>query len=134
MPDKVEIVKQVRLTPKQRITLMEIANEGGSKSRIDHDTATVLKHLELIEHRSRYSPAEKKARVQKRKAMFKEAIELARAGNAKGLNRKADEIESAAYHDDETAYFLTPAAQEYLLQGTVTIKTGPTQKAAADAE
>lgn len=128
MPNKIEIVKQVRLTPKQRLTLMDMANEGGSKSRIDHDAATVLRHLGLIEQRSRFTPAEKKARAQKRKAMFRDCIALARAEDAKGLHRKADAIDSDAYHDSETAYFLTPAAQEYLIQGKVTILAGPSPK------
>jgi hypothetical protein len=128
-PNKVEIVKQVRLTPKQRITLMEMANNGGSKDRIDSDTATVLTHLGLVTKRDRFTAQQKTARLKQRKSMFQECAVLARAWDYDKLRRKVEAIGSDKYHDNETAYFLTPAAQEYLLHGTVTIKTGPTKKA-----
>lgn len=126
-------IKQIRLTRKQRLTLMEISNAGGLLERVEHDVSVFLSHLQLIEKRSRYSPAEKAARLQKRKADLGECAALARLGDIKALGRKVQDLDSHAYHDDDKAWFLTLAAQEYLIRGTVTIKTGSIQKAGTNA-
>jgi hypothetical protein len=129
----IEIVKQVRLTPKQRITLMDMANAGGVKPRLEHDAQTVLQHLGLIEKRSRFTPTEKAKRAEKIKADWKECRGFTLAKDLRALERKIDQMQSDQRESEDTAWFLTAAAQEYLLQGTVTIKTGPTPKAATDA-
>jgi predicted alpha-1,6-mannanase (GH76 family) len=70
----------------------------------------------------------------KRKHSVQEVNRLLRQMKTKKANRKLTDIESEAWHDADQAWFLTPAAQKYLVQGTVTIKTGFTKKAAADAD
>jgi hypothetical protein len=134
--DSVQIVKQVRLTPKQRIALMEISNAGGSLGRmdLDHDIATVLMHLGLVEQRSRFTERQKAERIKGRAADWKECAELVRKKDLMGLNRKVDKMRSAIYEDGEKSWFLTPAAKEYLIQGTVTIKRGPEKEEAKSAQ
>jgi hypothetical protein len=93
-----------------------------------------LTHARLIEKRSRFTPVEKKARIAKRKGAFKQIATAARAADLKAIERLMRDLSSDEYHDNDSAYFLTPAAQEYLLQGTVTIKATIAKKKAPDAK
>lgn len=130
MPDKVEIVKQVRLTPKQRITLMQASNAGGMVDRMDLDVSILLQHLGLVEKRPRFSAIELKARTTKRKDKLRECAPLLRSGSTadiKKLRRIVDDLDSETWHDNDTAYFLTPAAKEYLVTGKVTVIAGPSK-------
>jgi radical SAM superfamily enzyme YgiQ (UPF0313 family) len=124
----------IRLTWPQRLVLMEIANAGGSTARIDRNEAVFLTHARLIEKRSRFTPNEKEARIAKRKGAFKQIATAARNADLKAIERLMRDLSSDEYHDNDTAYFLTPAAQEYLLHGTVTIKATIAKKKAPDAK
>ena len=130
----IQIVKQVRLTPSQQLALMDMANSGRSKPRLDYAVQTVLLHLGLVEKRSRFTAEEKAKRAQAVKADWKLCRGLVLVKDLSGLDRQVDKMRAYLRDSEDTAFFLTPAAQEYLIQGTVTIKTGPTKKAAADAE
>jgi hypothetical protein len=118
---KIEIVKKVALSPNQRIALMDMANNGGMKERLDYNVQTVLLHLGLIEGRPRLTPAQQAKRQQGMKTQWKEIAGLVRDHNLKALRRKVETMESEAWHAEQKAWFLTPAAQEYLLNGSVTI-------------
>ncbi len=130
MPTNKE-AKPVQLTPKQQIALMALSNHGGAQDRMDFDCATVLQHLGLVQKRLKFTPAELKTREQARKAQLRACIPLLRTGSArdiKKLRRMIDDIDSEAWQDTYTAYFLTAAGVEYLNRGTVTVTTGPTRK------
>jgi hypothetical protein len=116
-------IPEVRLTAKQRLVLMDIANEG-SKERIDDNPRIVLLHLGLITKCRRFTDAERKARQATRKKWGQEVISLLREGKFKDASRKASDIEDHLWHDTDQSWYLTPAAKQYIASGTVTVVRG----------
>ena len=118
----VTIIKQLRLTPAQKLAIVSAANNGNRFDRgPDWNTQQTLQHLRLIEKRDRYTPAERKAKQAKISALWKELPALVRARNLTAADRKVHELRSLISDLDSKTYWLTDAAKEYLTKGQVTI-------------
>jgi hypothetical protein len=115
-----EIVRQVRLTTNQRLALVQMSNDGGHgnphwKARLD------LRQLGLIEERPRFAGAERIAKEKKIADLWKHLPALVKARNQRGLERVSQELHSHYYELERTTYWLTKAAEEYLVKGRVVI-------------
>ncbi len=121
---KTEIVKQVRLTPNQRYTLVDMQTKGGRYDghHMDWTTRATLQNLMLIEERPRFSPAEIKRATTQSIARWHQLARLVKAKNLAGLDQKIHELRDLARRADQKAWWLTKQADEYLLRGSVVIK------------
>ena len=130
MPTKTEIVPQTKLTSLERLALIEGSNNGGVCKRFEGNARHNLQFLGLIEERSKWDAAAKKDQQTKLDLNWKAALQGVRARDRHAVDKAMSEISSIDYHKDDTAWFLTPAAQEYLLNGRVivTVSTAKPKK------
>jgi hypothetical protein len=118
----VTIIKQLRLSPAQKLAIVSAANNGNRFNRgPEWSVQQTLQHLRLIEKRDRYTPAEKKAQQAKISVLWAELPALVRARNLEAADRKVDELRSLISNMNSKTYWLTDAAKEYLTKGQVTI-------------
>jgi len=118
--EKIEIVKQIKLTSNQRFALVAMSNNGGRERHIDYKVKGDLVALGLIEEREMNTPAEKKAIETEIRDSWKLAGPLVKAKNADSLDRLMDKIRSKQRDLTTKAYWLTKAAEEYLVKGNLT--------------
>ncbi len=122
--EKVEVVRQVRLTSKQRLTLVEMQNSGGRSRNSGYMNYTVrqdLQALGLIEERLLHTASEKKAIEGEISALWKAMPAHVKTKDASLVERQAGVIYAKLRSLDSKAWWLTKAAEEYLVKGKVMI-------------
>jgi len=119
--EQVEIVRQVRLTTSQRMELVEMSNKGGRDRNIDWRVRHDLTALGLIEERDQFTPVEKVKIRQEIDALWKQAAGQVKAKDVELLKRTADSIREKRGDLERKAFWLTAAANEYLVKGRVLI-------------
>lgn len=125
MSTKTEIVKQVKLTPNQRIALMQAAADGGRFNHTpDWGVLQPLRFLRLVEQRPKYEGKELASVRHKINDLWKKVPAIVRAKDARALDKISSDIRSYEYDLERTVYWLTPAAHEYLTLGKVTVLAG----------
>ena len=131
-----EAKKLVVLTPAQRTALMLGANNGGmfpKQPQLAFSVHQTLQFLGLIEQRSCYSPAEIKERNAKMRNLWTALVVTSRQKNSRAAEKALGDIRNLEWHADDKAWFLTPAAQEYLLYGEVLVTVAKLKVQAAGA-
>lgn len=119
---KTEIVRQVKLTPKQRLMLLSMANNGGKSRAVDYNVRHDLIALGLIEEGELHPTREAKAGIAREIAALwlrvRKTVAAKRADDLypiiRDIREKEDEVKAKAY-------WLTKAASEYLTKGKVTV-------------
>ncbi len=119
--EKVEVVRQVKLTTNQRLKLVMMSTEGGMARHVDWNVRADLLALGLIEERDCYTEKQKSEIRVQIAGMWKQASVFLKAKDASGLDRIAGEIRSKESEIAWKGFWLTDAANEYLVKGTVTI-------------
>lgn len=121
---RVEVVKQVRLSPSQRIALMEAANNGGKIRNTESGVRIPLRYLKLIEERDEKTPEQRK---QEAAALIKSFASLATAARKRDGDecyKIASAIHSTQWNLDRKAWWITDAGREYLATGKVVVIAG----------
>ena len=131
MSQKVEIVKQVKLSPNQRIALITAANNKGVFEHIDSSTRETLRYLGLIEQLPRYAAERLKEQETKVVTAWKELSAAAKRKSIKGVEEHLRTITADAWHRNDKIWVLSKDAKDYLENGKVTITVG---KAAFDGK
>jgi hypothetical protein len=119
--ENIEIVKQIKLTSSQMFTLVAMSNGGGRERHIDYRVKGDLVALGLIEERDMYTALEKIVIEAEIREGWKQARLLTKARDTEGLDRIVDKIRGKQRDLTTKAYWLTKAAEEYLVKGKVTI-------------
>jgi len=119
MPEKVEIVKEVKLTAGQQIALMQAANSGGRfDSAPEHKIAVALRYLKLIELRKESETPEHRKKVT---SLWRDALAAARSHDSRKLDAVVSSIRSLEYSLTRDRYWITKEGWQYLHHGKVTI-------------
>jgi hypothetical protein len=121
--EKVEVVKQVRLTTKQRLTLVNMQNHGGRHEShyFDYSARVDLIALGLIEEGPELTEQERKAVKAELAQLWKSLPAMVRSKSVEALDRAIDEIRSRNSRLESKTWWLTDAANEYLTKGRVVI-------------
>lgn len=119
--ETVEIVKQVRLTTNQRMTLVKMSNNGGRDRNVDYHVRYDLVALGLIEERAQFTTEEKRAIARDVSELWKKLPALVKARQLDEVDRTVDHIRGRKRDLEAKAFWLTDAANEYLTKGKVTI-------------
>jgi hypothetical protein len=121
---KTEIVKQVKLTPNQKISLMEAAANGGKFERApEWAVLQPLRFLRLIEERPKYAGKDLAALQTQIAQLWVKMPAIVKARDHNALERICRDISSLEYDRERKAYWITDAGKAYLTLGTVTIAT-----------
>jgi hypothetical protein len=119
--EKVEVIKKIRLTTNQHIALTEMQNNKGRSKRLDWAVRSILLSLGLIEEREYSTPLEKRVIERAIIKSWKHVEQVVRRRKLEELSRAVSDLESKHRDLSAKCYWLTPAANEYLTTGTVTI-------------
>lgn len=119
--EKIEIVRQVKLTTGQRVALVTLANAGGRGSVESFNARQDLLALGLIEHRLWCTAGDRSRIGAELRELWKTAAHCVKEKNAPELNRVSYAIQGKERELRSMAYWLTPAANEYLTKGKVTV-------------
>jgi hypothetical protein len=119
---QVEIVRQVKLKPRAKLTLVQMSNDGGRYTgyTMDWSIREELRQFHLIEERPRYTKQDLVERHRKTAEQWRKLARAVKARNVREAHRAADELVSGVYDSESKAWWLTKAAEEYLLKGKVT--------------
>jgi hypothetical protein len=98
-----------------------MSNDGGRKRHVDYKLRADLVMLGLIEERDLNTAAEKRAIGAEIGEAWKLAAPLVKLRDAEALNRLINKIQSKQRELPMKAYWLTKAAEEYLIKGKVTV-------------
>jgi hypothetical protein len=123
MKKTVEIVKQVKLTPNQRIALIAAANNGGVlKDRdADYGARETLRYLGLIEQFPLNDPATLRKKTDAAWVALRDA---SRSRNLRAASDAMKIIDDENWQAEKRGWRLTAAASEYLDKGRIVIEVG----------
>ena len=121
MVERIEIVKQVKLTAAQRIALVAASNAGGVLHNVDYDVREMLRYLGLIEEKLLYSRAEIDKEVAEAWTDLRAAVRDKDISKADGA---VSTLRDQRWKREKKCWRLTAAADEYLLKGRVVVTVG----------
>jgi hypothetical protein len=122
--EQVEVIKQVKLTSKQRLTLVEMQNHQGRHDRafsLDYSVRADLQALGLIEERLSKTEAERKVVTAEINGLWKGVPKLVADRDHHSVDRLMGDIRRKHEELERKTWWLTDAAYEYLTKGKVTI-------------
>jgi ketopantoate reductase len=121
MAQTLEIVKKVRLTTKQRLTLVSMANGGGSIERLDWGVQHDLLYLGLVE---KFKIVDREAIRKKVAVAWVTLGKACRLKDAGAAEKAVDVIRREGWESEREGCRLTAAASEYLTKGRVLVTVG----------
>jgi hypothetical protein len=123
--DKAEVIAKVRLTSKQRLTLVDMQNNGGRHNRgttyLDYSVRVDLQALGLIQEGMSLTAQEQKAIMAEINGLWKSIPALVKGKDHKSIGRIMGEIGRKHQDIEAKTWVLTDAAKEYLVHGKVVV-------------
>lgn len=119
----VEILKQVKLKPRSKLTLIQMSNDGGrfTGHHLEWSIREELRQFHLIEERPRYTAKDLAEHKKQTAELWRKLAAAVKARDVRTVRRAADNLSSQVYDLESKAWWLTKTAEEYLLKGKVTV-------------